>query len=190
MKTREFRYLSDESFHCYGYGVFAYFEMIKCMIVLFIVCTLCTLPALVFFKQQEAILDGSYAEYSLGSVYQSKVECFSTPLAAKNLLLTCEAKDLAITEIFSVGLIPADSSAKDTCFFEADHRCNSFIDKEKLKTAILNSKEKLVQINHPRTYLIKPAVESEDYKECSKPGALLVAQVGCTQTENYIEVKD
>jgi len=88
--------------------VFAYFEMIKCMMFLFTICSIIMLPALLFFRKEEAILDGTYAEYSLGSLYQAKAWCFSSPLAASTLLLTCNSDFLTATKIFSTGLIPVD----------------------------------------------------------------------------------
>lgn len=52
----------------FGFGVYGYFNYIVIMIFVFAVLSLITLPQLMYFKASDGIVDGTWAEFSIGSL--------------------------------------------------------------------------------------------------------------------------
>lgn len=131
----------------------AYFEMIKFLVFLFAICSLIMLPAILHFESQPGINDGSYSDYSLGSTFSSHPACFSAPFKSKELLLSCGAKELQITEILSVGIIGENDPQKEICSFGENYPCKAVLDEEKLKTDITKQFKKNIALRDLRQYI-------------------------------------
>eukprot|EP00347_Sterkiella_histriomuscorum_P007945 403346963 len=101
--------LKDEDSNPYlslGYGMIAYFRMIRTMIVLFFTFTLLSIPALSIYGKYDGLKglsNYSRAQYSLGNMGFSAPMCQSIQLGVQQIELKCKVGH--IEQIYSYGII-------------------------------------------------------------------------------------
>jgi len=96
----------------YGFGIVAYFDLMKMLMLLFTVLSLLAVPSIYLFSSYSGIPDArGYATFSLGNMGYNGPECFQSPLATDSIILKCDQG--AIAEVLDIGLIPKQDHRKD-----------------------------------------------------------------------------
>lgn len=70
----------EDPFLGFGFGVYGYFNFITIMIVAYSFLSILAIPQLLIYGAAEGIKDGTWAEYSLGSLSTSQAACFQAPI--------------------------------------------------------------------------------------------------------------
>jgi hypothetical protein len=130
----------EDPYLLYGFGIYAYFDLLKILMTLFTILTFVFTPAIYFNMQYEGIIaPEDYAAYSLGNQGYSEAQCFYTPIQAEitSSVIQCQEGTI-IGEIFGYGIISAGDAALDTCYFEDDavNTCLDYVDSVQLTADI------------------------------------------------------
>lgn len=78
VNSRNFKKQDEDSdpFLQFGFGVYGYFNFIKVQFFAYLMLSLLVLPQILIYAAEKGIDDGSYAEYSIGSLPYSQAACF------------------------------------------------------------------------------------------------------------------
>jgi hypothetical protein len=72
----------EDPYLLYGFGIYAYFDLLKLLIYLFTALSLIFLPSILFNVKYDGILDAEdYAAASLGNQGYTEPMCYSTPMS-------------------------------------------------------------------------------------------------------------
>ncbi len=166
-----------------GYGMNAYLDLIRYMMILFLFITIFSLPAMTIFAKYGAI-SGEYmgviSQYSRGNMGDASVVCKSAPLGlgsgADTISLTCPIGTFS-NDVYLKGIIP--STVHDASFCTStydDLDCDAYIN-EATFTAALEAScfgQVKCQIPNLASYVIAGAPE-----KCTS-GANFFTQIACT----------
>ena len=120
-----------------GYGMIAYFDMLRVLIYVFGLITLLSLPSLFIYNSYDAMRNANnkiFSAYSLGNMGFSAGRCFTGPLGADRIMPSCASGTLS--DIVSAGFIPGDSPDVNYCRVVNDTDaalCAEFIHQDQLQ---------------------------------------------------------
>eukprot|EP00347_Sterkiella_histriomuscorum_P016370 403353449 len=174
----------------YGYGVVAFFNLMRVLIILFGFLSLLALPSIILYKQHDAI--NSYfglAQTTLGNLGANRALCYQAPLEHNKLEISCNNQ--MIGQIVSSGILPAIPGVdKRTCHFfdsQNDDQCYDLYKDNFLKELNEHCVGKdACNITNFKQFLF----QNGKNKECYEDSAIFFAQVKCfTKEEEFNHIK-
>ena len=92
-KAKMKKYATKKPYLILGFGITAFFDLIRVFVYLFIVLTILAIPALIIFNAQrgvEGLRSFYYGRFSMGNLGYSSTYCFSSSVGQENMLLRCQ----------------------------------------------------------------------------------------------------
>ncbi|CDW77052.1 UNKNOWN [Stylonychia lemnae] len=115
----------EDPFIKYGYGVVAFFKLLRLLILLFSCLTMLAMPSILIYQNHDNM--SSYygiARTTMGNLGSSYSKCFQAPVELNSLHLTCG--DYRIGEVSSLGIIPFHSDNNErTCVNRDNEPCKN-----------------------------------------------------------------
>jgi hypothetical protein len=157
-----------------GFGINAYFDILKVFIYLFTVLTLLNIPLMHFYKSFDGIKNIANtpltAKMSLGNLGSSSTQCFVTQFGLSQSLMSCPYGSIKNVTGFSVAPM---TSTKFPCLTDPSHKCSKFFNSDVALKQISDSclhKESCI-IKDFSKFLNNQHKGDKDYKDCTSADA-------------------